>query len=635
MTDSTAIKLDKIILVLIKGVIFLLPLFFLPWTSEYFEFNKQFLLWFTMPIVALLWLLKAVASGQLKIKINPLNLPILIFLFLTAASSIFGLDKFSSFFGHFGIFSDSWLGLLSLVIFYFLIINTKVAESAENIIGLLKIFLYSSAIAAVLSLMAMVIPPKINLAEVFLGHELPKEASLDYNQSWDITKETLKKNPALGSGPGTFSQDFSLFRPVELNSSALWQIRFDKSRSRFLEILATGGLLGFLSYFLIICLGFYLDIVLIRKYLFVRAAGETAYAKGEEHNLVYVLFTVFILIFFSQIFFPTNTVLNFIFWFILALLISFWQRHDKLLFKEKIIDLHKTVLFYRLSILVLFVLSVGVFALLAFEVKFFAADIIAARGANREASLIMAVKLNPYRYNYRISLAKLYLSQAKAESLKPDGQGNNSMIQLNITKAIETGRKAIEMAPSSVLPYETLGMIYRDIRPLTLGSEAWAVKYFNEAFAFEPTNPVLATELAKAYLNNNDLVNAEKYFNRALELKGDYYEAKFSLAKTYLKGKKDSQALILLNELAREVYDPEVYYELGRFYYNHGEIDKAIDRFKLALSLSPKHSNSLYSLAVAYEAKNDFKEALKYYRQALELSPGNKELENKIKELSK
>ena len=191
------------------------------------------------------------------------------------------------------------------------------------------------------------------------------------------------------------------------------------------------------------------------------------------------------------------------------------------------------------------------------------------------------------------------------------------------------------MAPNSVLAKETLGVIYRDIGPLTLGSEAWAVKYFADALTLEPTNPVLATELAKAYLNNNDPVEAEKYFRRALGLKSDYYEAKFGLAKAYLKGKRDNQALTLLNELAREVYDTEVFYELGRFYYNHGEIEKAMERFKLVLSLSPKHANSLYSLAVAYEAKGNPGEALKYYRQVLELNPGNKEVEKKIRELSK
>src|SRR3989338_2309620 len=135
-----------------------------------------------------------------------------------------------------------------------------------------------------------------------------------------------------------------------------------------------------------------------------------------------------------------------------------------------------------------------------------------------------------------------------------------------MSQAIAAAKSAAQLAPYSVAAQETLGMIYRDIRPLASGSEPWAVQSFNSAVLLEPTNPVLATELARAYLNSNDIFNAEKYFIGALELKPDYYEAKFGLAKAYLKNKKDNQALVLLNELARQVTDAEVFYELGRFY---------------------------------------------------------------------
>ncbi|MDD4272063.1 MAG: tetratricopeptide repeat protein, partial [Patescibacteria group bacterium] len=337
----------------------------------------------------------------------------------------------------------------------------------------------------------------------------------------------------------------------------------------------------------------------------------------------------------GQLFFSLNTVLNFSFWLFLALAIAFWQIYNPSMFKEKIIDLNKTVMFFRLPLLILFFLGALWLTLAAFEIKFFAADLIAASGSNRETSLLTAVKLNPGRANYNIDLAKFYLNQARAEASRTPGQKDNNSIQLNISRAIEAGRLAVGAAPNSVQTQETLGMIYRDIRLLTIGSENWAIQFFKSALDLEPTNPVLATELAKSYLNNNDAANAEKYFNKAIELKPDYYEAKFGLAKVYLKNKKDDLAFNLLNELATKVIDPEIFYELGRFYYNHGEVNKAIDRFKLALSLSSNHSNSLYSLGIAYEAKGDIKGALKYYNQVLELNQGNKEVIEKIKNLSK
>lgn len=783
MPDSISVKLDKMISVLIKGTIFLMPLFFLPWTGEYFEFNKQFLLWLAAGLALFLWLIKQARAGEIKIKINPLNWPIIIFLALTGLAAFFSLDIFSSFFGSYGRFSDGWLGLLSLAIFYFLLINTGLADSAEKIFILLKLFFYAALAAAVISLLAMfgafqplmadwfnilaspsfnqaggsllslavflaalsaaavgflfagalkkfdrfifsaglilfllvlvlinfylswlilivgaslliilrfsqagfnfkkilnpvrkaklsaflprqtgagsrggdlakeffsngvnyylLIPVAVmlaaslmlalpvNPAKIILGRTLPKEALLDYKTSVLITRQAILARPIFGSGPATFSHDFSLYRPAEFNQNAYWQIRFDKSFSQFLEMLATLGLPAGLSYFLIISLVIYINIILLIKHL----KNREPFLASQTYSLIAVIFTEFILLFFVQLFFSFNTVLNFSFWFFATLAVAFWQNHNQALFKAKIINLNKTVLFFRVWLLSLFFLAAAGLTLAAFEIKFFAAELAAAASSNREAGLLMAVKLNPNRADYNISLAKFYLNRARLEAAKPADKQDNNFIQSNISRSIQAGRLAVAVAPASVQAQETLGMIYRDIHQLTVGSEIWAEQFFKQAIDLEPTNPVLAAELAKAYLNNNDTADAEKYFIRALELKSDYYEAEFGLAKAYLKNKKDNLALKLLNDLATKVMDQEIFYELGRFYYNHGEIDKALNRFKLALSLSPKHSNSLYSLGIVYEAKGDIKQALKYYQQVLELNPGNSEIITKIKTL--
>lgn len=776
MSDNFAGKFDKTILILIKGVIFLLPLFFLPWTSEGFELAKQFLLWLLMPAAAMIGLYKMAARKQIKIKNNPLNLPILIFLSLTAVSSWFSLDRFSSFFGYFGRFSDAWFGLFSLALFYFLMVNAELADSTRKIIDLWKLFLYSSimvaavflftalggpslgeagsafswpplnlagssllALAVLLAVVAVALadfllsgylnkfdrfifragliiclmvltlvnfslswislflgagliilfrrpaqaeaaagkpaqrynfkktlnyylslplalmllavlmlalpnahpvksvssraeqPNGINLAKKILGREFPQEAMLDYSQALDVSQEAVFKNPALGSGPGTYAADFSRYRPAELNNGPFWQIRFDKSGSHLLEMLATGGLLTVLSYLLVVSLLIYLTVVLIRKHF----TSQNYFLAGDDYNLIAALFTVFILVFFFQFFFLANTVLNFIFWLGLSLVMAFWQNRHPALFKEKIIDLSNSKISYWSFFSGLLMLTVGWMILLTFEVKFLAADIMAVLKPKDEINLLTAVKLNPYRYNYRISLAEIYLNQARAEALKPIEQRNNLNIKANITEAVEMAKQAQILAPHSVLAQETMGMIYRDSRPLTSGSEPWAVRSFARAFELEPTNPVLATELGKAYFNHNETANAEEYFKTALALKSDYYEAKFWLAKTYLNNKKDNQALGLLNELARQVPTADVYYELGRYYYNRGEIDKAIERFKLALTVSPRHSNSLYSLGIAYEAQGKIKEALRYLEKVLELNPWNEEVNNKIKALGK
>ena len=693
MPDKITDKLEKVIAALLKGTVFLLPLFFLPWTAEFFEFNKQFLLWLVMPLALFLWLFKTIRQKQLKIKTNILNLPILLFLLLAAASAVFSLDRFSSFFGYYGRFSDAWLGLLSLVIFYFLLINTGVADSAKKIYDLLKLFIYSALAAAAVSFSArvgflkllsveapnwlslpwfnpaggslyslgiflttaaaavvglfltgklkkseryifgggliLIVIVLVSVNSSWLGLKPPQEAILDYSPALAIAKQALKASPFLGSGPGTFAYDFSLYRPAELNQNPLWQVRFDKSASQILELPATYGLLGLLGYFLIASLIIYLNVKLLIKH---GRAWRTE-GKSGDYNLAITLFSVFLWLFLCQIFFQTNTVLNFSGWLFLGLLVAFWQARDAAVFKEKIISLAENLKWRKFWLLVLFLAAAGWFALAVYEIKFFAADVLAARGADREASLAAAGKLNPKRHNYEISLAKFYLNRLKIEARQPKDKRDGSYLKANIASAIDQGRQAAWLTPNSVAAWETLGMIYRDASPLTFNGEPWAVESFSRALALEPTNPVLATELAKAYFNNDDAVNAEKYFKRASELKPDYYEAKFGLAKVYLKNQKDKLAFDLLNQLAAATFDPEIFYELGRYYYNHGQIDKAVERFKLVLTVSPNHANGLYSLGIAYEVKGETAEALKYYRQVLELNPGNQEVINKIKSL--
>ena len=56
------------------------------------------------------------------------------------------------------------------------------------------------------------------------------------------------KNLLLGSGPGTFALDFSRHKPADFNLTSQCQLRFDRPGNYLAEVLATTGILGFLSY---------------------------------------------------------------------------------------------------------------------------------------------------------------------------------------------------------------------------------------------------------------------------------------------------------------------------------------------------------------------------------------------------
>jgi len=139
---------NKIIKISIYLLVFLLPLFWLPFTFEAFEFNKQYLLFFLVSLAFFAWIAKmALVDKEIKFKRTPLDIPVLAFLFIAILSTIFSADKGSSLFGFYGRFSDGLIGLLSLGIFYFLITNNVQTETDKqklSISCLLKLFLWSS-----------------------------------------------------------------------------------------------------------------------------------------------------------------------------------------------------------------------------------------------------------------------------------------------------------------------------------------------------------------------------------------------------------------------------------------------------------------------------------------------------------
>ncbi len=63
------------------------------------------------------------------------------------------------------------------------------------------------------------------------------------------------------------------------------------------------------------------------------------------------------------------------------------------------------------------------------------------------------------------------------------------------------------------------------------------------------------------------------------------------------------------------------YYHLGNIYYNNGEIDKAIHSYEKFIAKTGRDKTgikflALTSLGYAYEAKKDYKDALKYFEEA-------------------
>jgi len=726
---------DRVIKYSLYLLIFLIPLFFLPFSFEKFEFNKLYLLFFLTIISFFAWLAKQIlVEKEIKFRKTSLDAPVLIFLAIAILSAIFSVDKYSSFFGFYGRFSDGLITLISCVILYFLLTNYGSSTSIDRVV---RVFLISAALVILMTLLSIFgiwgkllgdrlpqmmlqrnfnpvagsleglamflsvlvvllvmmilqssvifnyllligavgllliidfsvawltliltlsiftifalrkrlfkekatkillpmlliviagISLMINYQLLITNLKLPKEQILGQGTSFEIGVTTLFdniKNSLLGSGIGTFFYDFSKEKPAQFNQTLFWQVRYDRPGNHISELLATTGLLGVMSYFLLVGVFLLISLALLE-------------ARSSKSQIP--LLMTFLALLVGQFFYYQNVVLAFLFWLILGLSMGSWEE----LIKEKKLAFGN---FPELNLVFrIFLMLVGLIVIVAgfWGQKIYRADMIFSQGEAKNSALERikliekAVKLNPKLAHYRNILARSYLTETLDEMRKPAAQQDSVKIQTNIAKAIDTAKVASEISPNNIVNWETLGIVYREIRGLASGALDWGIKSFTRAITLEPANPVLHTELGKLYLLSGEIEKAKTEIEKALTLKPDYLDAQIQMALVAEKEGKTDEAIKKMEKLA-DLYplNTDILFQLGRLYYNNEKIQEAISVLERVIRVQPNHSNALYSLGVIYSKKGEKQKAIQYFEKVLELNPDNQDIIQKIKDLKK
>src|SRR3989338_2712023 len=80
--------IDSIISRTLAALFFALPLFFLPFTTDRFDFNKQMLLVGVTSLLLLAWIAKFILQKTVRLTITPFTLPLFIITLVTFASAI-------------------------------------------------------------------------------------------------------------------------------------------------------------------------------------------------------------------------------------------------------------------------------------------------------------------------------------------------------------------------------------------------------------------------------------------------------------------------------------------------------------------------------------------------------------------
>jgi tetratricopeptide (TPR) repeat protein len=509
----------------------------------------------------------------------------------------------------------------------------------------------------------------ITLATSFpINLKVPAELMPSLKTSAHIAWQTVQTKPIFGSGPGTFLADYARFKPREVNETQFWDVRFDRSSSRFFTILATTGIIGALSY-LFLCAGVIL--LAVRK---LRRGDEQSW-----HVLVGV-FAGWLSLFVIRFFYSSTMTLEFAFWLATAMVVALTARGGR----ESSVEFDNSPragLSVAFAFIVAAVAATAGAAAMAFrysaEASYAYALNLDRNGGTRDqivGEMVKAVRGNPQSDVYLRNLAVGRLAQTndalnEADPAKKEGEKDadyrqrlEEARQARIRRAgayaeqsIRLANEATRVDPTMPANWIALASIYQNLSGFTTGAADESIKAFQKAMEIDPSNPAIPTEIGKLYLAQSDaaradlaskdqavkdaaqtkvndlLAKAMEQFNAAVALKSDYAPAHYQIALALDRQDKLKEAIAKMESVTK--YNPNdvgVAFQLSLLYYRDGRKDEALRWMQALVRFAPNFSNARWYLASMLEEKNDLDGAIAQLEEVAKLAPGNTAVQERL-----
>jgi tetratricopeptide (TPR) repeat protein len=743
---------------------FLIPIFFLPWTPNVLEVNKQMLLVILTVIGLVAWLGQMVLSKRLTFRSGWINIVPGLFFLAVLISSILSVSGYQTWVGQASQEYASFLSTAMFVILFYMIMNTASGTIKQR--NILFSLLLSSAIIAIVAFFGMLdvlhLPfdfaasrgfntiGTVNglisflTAMMFIGHamwlvsnngrdrviplgkkgtyiraliiiitvvnlvalisidfgvfwlinifgvlllgvfaflqtqefpnprrfalplvvlfvsvvffflpspvnlSLPLVVSPSYGTSWEVAKTTLgveKSNLLFGSGPGTYLYDFLAYKPVEVNTSRFWSVRFDRAKSFLITSVATLGIVGTALW---LALMVWVAIKSLSRLILER--------DHEEWKMTYVIFTGWAMLLITHLVYSSNLTMSFLLWGFTGLLAS------QVILKLWKSDFARSPRLGLITSSVFVVVAVGVLASLFVTGQRYAAEVAFAKAIELDQNnapieevveqLNKTVGLNGLSDAYQRNLSSALLNQAR-QTIAGFGGAELTAEQTQevadiVTKAIRAGERATQIEPNYVSNWVVRGSLYRDLMGFAQGAEDLAASMFLNAIRLEGLNPVHRTNLGRVYLTVADrarnlkgsedlelaataaesevnlLAVAEQSFTTAIQLKNDYLPAHYYLAATYERqGRLDQAAARLIALRNNNLADIGIAFQLSQLLMRLEQFDTATQELERIITLNPNYSNALWYLASMYELSGDSEAATELVARVVEINPEN------------
>ncbi len=143
---------QKLLEALPLSLAFFVPIFFLPLTTEFFEFNKMALIAVSTALMLVLWAVSMLYKRSVEVVKSPVDVSMLLVLAVVVLSTIFSIHKVSSIFGSQGRWFPSLFGILTLLAFYYVLATTvSRAKMIKEVLNALILGISISSVVVLLS----------------------------------------------------------------------------------------------------------------------------------------------------------------------------------------------------------------------------------------------------------------------------------------------------------------------------------------------------------------------------------------------------------------------------------------------------------------------------------------------------
>ncbi|MEK7155113.1 MAG: O-antigen ligase family protein [Patescibacteria group bacterium] len=139
-------RLQSLISIFYYLIFLLVPLVWLPNTSELFEFNKLILTYILTTLIVGTWAIRCIVENKFIFKRTLLDWPILIFLISQSLSLLFSIDPHVSWLGYYSRWNGGLLSLLSYSLLYWAFVSNMDSKSSLRAV---HCALWAAAIVAI------------------------------------------------------------------------------------------------------------------------------------------------------------------------------------------------------------------------------------------------------------------------------------------------------------------------------------------------------------------------------------------------------------------------------------------------------------------------------------------------------